>query len=251
MDPMLQLQDDATMKLNCEAAFQYVPAFSYRKTVITKDVKKLTPHLVGKNGKMGVGVIVGMPSVTGVFKGVSVPQSKIYLPIDVIEQGELNMTLSNGSRMNAEQVALAVRRALHAFSIEGLGTLIQDDKAIEPLAGLEKDFPGCIGYRIGFEALLQEGSVPKVVAPEIDFDSNTGVIAMLSATPGATLYYVRIVDVNNPPESTFPCSVNPAAVVYDDNNRPNGAIGDVIRFAAYHDGYAGSNVGQATLTANT
>ena len=91
MDALLQVQAELTARLDYESYLQYISVKSWRAHVISSDVDKQLPHLAGKNGKLGCGIIVGMPTLEGVDQNVSTPQSEILVPVDTVEIPELNM----------------------------------------------------------------------------------------------------------------------------------------------------------------
>jgi len=109
---------------------------------------------------------------------------------------------------------------------------------------LEKDFPGCNGYRVNFAMRLAEKTIMKVPTPSIDFvvqnqEYGSGSVTLSSSVGGVTIYFTT--------DGSFPGPANAAATVYA--NPFDGTVGDVIRFAAFADGYQGSNSGLAKLTA--
>ena len=145
MDALLQLQAEVTAKLDYEEYFAKLPVKSYRAHIISAEIDKRLPHLAGKAGKIGCGVLVGMPTIEGIDQNVSTPQSEIILPVDVVELPEINLNSADGTLKSAEEVARAVRAHLHARRIEGLISILYQDKtAISPIEGLEQSHPGCM-----------------------------------------------------------------------------------------------------------
>ena len=135
-DLLLTLQQDLVDKLNSESWFYYVSVVSLRKQVITQEIQRRLPHLSGKNGRKGCGVMVNMPRIDAIQPNLAALQGDILVGIDVIEQPEINFN-PGGTMLTAEETARAVRGTLHQFAIEGKILLYQDKNVIEPLSDLE------------------------------------------------------------------------------------------------------------------
>ena len=235
MDALLQLQQDVCDKLNSEAAFEYLAVATLRRHVIQSDIERRLAHLTGKNGRKGCGLTVRMPSIQGIQPNVLPAQGEVVVAVDVVENPEINFN-AGGTRVTAEEAARAARTALHQFAIEGKILLFQDEKAVEPLAGLEKEFPGCLGYRVLLRGRMSEAAAAKCALPEI---SAPGLAVSLSSPEeGATIYYTT--------DGTFPGSGNAAAAVYAGPFTV--ASGTVVRWAAYMAGCLGSDAGEATIS---
>jgi len=234
MDLLLQLQQDIADKLNSESAFEYLTVIALRQHVIRSERDRRIAHLTAKNGRKGCGLTVRMPAIHGLQPDVAPAQGDILVTIDVVEIPEINFN-PGGTRITAEEAARAVRATLHQFAIEGKTILYQDEKAIVPVTGLEKEFPGCLGYRVSLRGRMSEKPSPKCAMPGI---SAAGLTVTLSSDEEAAIYYT--VDGGYPGAGNasaqlylLPFSVNP---------------GTVVRWAAYRAGVAGSDVGEATVS---
>ncbi|HWD18143.1 MAG TPA: chitobiase/beta-hexosaminidase C-terminal domain-containing protein [Verrucomicrobiae bacterium] len=232
-DLLLTLQQDLVDKLNSEAAFYYVPAVSWRKQVIRQEIERRLPHLLGKNGRKGCGMVVNMPRLEAIQPNLAAPQGDVLASIDVVEQPELNFN-AGGTMVTAEEIARAVRRALHQFAIEGKILLYQDKKAIEPLDDLK--FPGCLGYRVHVRGRMAELPQAKCVIPAIA--EAVGTVSLTTTDGGAAIYYTV--------DGTFPGTSNAAALLYGGPFAVS--AGTIVRWAAYKTGFLGSDAAQAVIS---
>lgn len=139
--------------------------------------------------------------------------------------------------MTAEEAARAARGALHQFAIEGKILLYQDEKAIEPLAGLEKEFPGCLGYRVQLRGRMSEAAAGKCALPAITAPGQR--VSFSTAEEGAEIYYTT--------DGSFPGPGNAGgtAAVYTEPFEVS--AGTVVRWAGYLEGLTGSDAGEATI----
>jgi hypothetical protein len=235
MDLLLQLQQDVADKLNSEAAFQYLTVTTLRRHVIQSELERRVAHLTAKNGRKGCGLTVRMPGIHGLQPDVTPAQGDILVAVDVVEIPEINFN-PGGTQVTAEEAARAARATLHQFAIEGKIILYQDEKAMTPIAGLEKEFPGCLGYRVLLRGRMSEEAEAKCVLPEISAPGQT--VTLTAGNPGATVYYTT--------DGSFPGSGNAAVQVYTEPFTVSS--GTVVRWAAYLAGYLGSDAGEATVS---
>ena len=232
-DLLLTLQQDLVDKLNSESWFYYVSVVSLRKQVITQEIQRRLPHLSGKNGRKGCGVMVNIPRIDAIQPNLAAPQGDILVGIDVIEQPEINFN-PGGTMLTAEETARAVRGTLHQFAIEGKILLYQDKKAIEPLSDLV--YPGCLGYRVNLRGRMSELPQSKCVVPSIT--ESGGSVSLTTTDEGATIYFTV--------DGSFPGSSNAAALVY--SGPFTVASGATVRWASYLSAFLGSDAAQAVIT---
>jgi hypothetical protein len=238
MDLLLQLQEDVTDRLNSESAFQYNSVASLRRMVIAKEIEKRLPHLTKKNGKRGCGILVGMPNIEAMLPNVTPPQGDLLLPIDVVENPEMNFG-PTGTQITCEQCARSVRASLHLLGIANALTLYQDAQAFRPLDEHELP-PQCAGYRVLLRGRLAGAQMPKCVLPTLT-EGPPLTFALTTTDAGASIYYT--VDGSFPGPGNGTGSATLYAAPFAASN------GVVLRWACYLPGYFGSDVGYATISA--
>jgi hypothetical protein len=239
MDLLLQLQQDLADKINSEGAFSAIWCGTYRAMVISQEIEKRGPHLTGKNGTKGCGILVLMPTLHGIFPNVTPPQGEIKLSFWIVENPEINFN-AGGTQRTCEEVARMVRQCVNLFQIEGKLALYQEATVMTPIHGMEKIYPGCCGYQVNLTGRMSETVVAKCALPALSEGSLT--VTLSTTDEGASIYYTL--------DGTFPGAVNAApagtAQVYA------GAFavtaGQTLRWASYLAGYYGSDCGQATIT---
>jgi len=237
MDLLLQLQQDVCDKLNSEAAFEYLAVATLRRHVIGSEIERRVAHLTGKNGRKGCGLTVRMPSIQGLQPNVAPAQGEVVVAVDVVEIPEVNFN-AGGTQVTAEEAARAARAALHQFAIEGKILLYQDEKAIEPLAGLEKEFPGCLGYRVQLRGRMSEAAAGKCALPAIAAPGQT--VSFSTTDEGASIYYTT--------DGSFPGPGNATGTAQVYTGPFEAGAGTVVRWAGYLEGLTGSDAGQAVIT---
>jgi hypothetical protein len=236
MDLLVQLQDEVTTWLDtaCDR-FNFVPFRSLRRKIIAKEVDARTPHLWGKNNRVGVGCLVGMPVLEGIDPNVSAIQSDLYLSIDIVENPEINLRSGSGTLLSAEEIALAVRSHLHHFAIEDSICLYQDKNSVAAIPGLEERWPGCLGYTVTMRGRLSESAMLKVPLPALTSPEQTVTLADVSP---AQVYYTV--------DQTLPIPSNQSAILF---TAPfTVPAGTIVRWAAFRTGYVPSDIGKARIT---
>src|SRR5262245_43921113 len=156
-----KLQTDITAKLNSEEYFDTIPVFSVRELQIQSEVEQAMPHLLGKNSKVGIGVLVGMPTFVAENPNLPGPQLTPVLGIRVQENPLVNMDAAGGTLKSAESVTLQIIEMLHQFQIEGLAAIYADKKAAEP----NNEFEGLVTYDLFLTVHLPQSASEKVIIP--------------------------------------------------------------------------------------
>lgn len=229
---LLRLQTDVTDKLNSEELFRYVAVSSFRKLVIDSEINASLATLTTKNGKVGTGLLVLMPTITVASPNVPGPMGEVGLTVRVFENTNVSNDATTGSLVSAETAGLNVMRVLHEWGIFGLTTPYSDKRALVP----NYDYEGLVVYDINFTSELPMAPLVSVDLPGLVSPAQT--VTLTDTTGGATVYYTT--------DGTFPGSGNAGATLYAGPFVV--AIGTVVRWAAYKTGMRGSDVGQATIS---
>jgi hypothetical protein len=252
-DILLQIQQDCADNLNSESAFQHLPALLFRKTVIASDISKRMPHLTGKNGKVGCGILVCMPTISGEDPNVQPPQGDILLPFWCVSQEEINYQ-ATGTGISAEAAALMVRAYIHQFSLRGQVELYQDQRAIEPLPGIEQLYPGCVGYQFTARGKMADPQLSIVPNPTLAENSPLQITLACSITEvivsystngnpiyaAVAIYYTTDGSFPGPGNSTGTATLYTAPFTVP--------AGTVVAFKAYAPGWRGSDVIQQLIS---
>ncbi len=231
-DPLIQLQEDTTAKLNAEAFFNTITVVSVRKLQIESELAITNPYQTEKNGKLGVGVLVGLPTLHVDRPNLPGPELIVVLPLRVQEQPTINMDATQGTLKSAEDVAIKLSRLLHGFQLEGLCGLYADKDTIVP----NTEFPGLVTYDVRLKGTLEQPVEPKVTDAQIS--ENNLMVTFTNTLAGAEIYYTT--------DGSYPSALNAVATHYTVPFTVTS--GTVIRWAAYKDGYNSSNCLQATIT---
>jgi len=186
MDLLLQLQQDLADKINSESAFSSIWCGTYRAMVVAQEIEKRAPHLTGKNGSKGCGILVLMPTLHGIFPNVSPPQGEVKLGFWIVENPEINFN-AGGTQLACEQVARMVRQCVNLFQIEGKLAFYQEATVMAPIHGLEKTYPGCCGYQVNMTGRMSETAVAKCALPTLSEGSLT--VALATTDEGGDLLH--------------------------------------------------------------
>lgn len=247
-DYLLQLQDDITDCLNGDFQFTNIPFASWRKLVISEEISRRVPHLVGKNGKMGIGGIILMPTIIGESPNIAVGQTEAQCFIDIVEQPEINFAADKGVQSSCEQIARQVRAVLQPLAFIGnaglVGTFTFNDgePVIPPIPDVDKLYPGCTGYRVSLRIKFSEAPLTKVAAPSIAWTGDT--FTLTNNTAGATIYYTT--DGSWPGPGNFGTKQDGTQGTAVQGTTATVASGTFLRYAAYLAGATGSDIGQTT-----
>ena len=178
-----RFQDHGLAKLLSEPLLQYVCIASMRKQVLVKPDQRVIPHLAGRNGKVGAGVLLGLPLADPMDADVPGAQMTVKLPIDILVADDISLVLSNGARITAEEIVVIVWQLLNQFLNQSLGSGNWYVAGFDPI----EDRKGAYGYRLILEVRFAADQPAKVSAPTAVIAA--GQATLTCATPGATIYY--------------------------------------------------------------
>lgn len=231
MIDLVKLQEDWTHKLLSEPALNRINVVQLRKLVIESqiDFKLLTK--TARNGRLGCGAVIEMPTFSVPSASAPGPQGAFDLTVLVAEMPLLNMSAASGTLQSAEEVAMRIVEIGHQFFMRDTAEFIAGKQALEP-AEFEK---GHIAYRVRFSFLHAPTPAARVAVPAIA--EAAGTLTLTCATAGAAIFYTT--------DDSFPGLGNSRAVPYTDPFLVE--PGTVVRVAAYLDGMSGSDVDRATI----
>lgn len=229
-----QLQSDVLHKLLSESLLDNVNMVSLRAIQAMEaadDPTKITAAMMvwttPRNGKVGAGLIVGMPTIESVQPSVSGPERTLNLPVAIFEDPILNGYGENKVGLTAEEIVDLVESILHQFGIEGLGVSLYPKRSTP-----NTDTQGIIRYDTTLIAEMPRSAITQCAIPTLD--ENAGTITLTGAA-GEDVYYTT--------DGTFPGSGNPTAILYAAPFVI--AAGTTVRWAAYKALMRGSDAGQA------
>lgn len=244
-----QLQSDTLAKLKSEALLANLNIKSLR------DIQSIQPGeneneepaalldaytvwATPRNGKIGCGAIVGMPSRKFTSPNAPGPDRLCVMAITVFEDPIVNIASSETSTgKTAEEWSDLIEAILHQWLIEKLGAVYVTNA--EP----NREFQGIIGYTTEFSAAVPRDDIEQVVVPAGEHDA--GLMTLTNVTADALIYYTT--DGSFPGRDAATGEPLGTATLYAAPFAA--AVGTVIRWAAYKAGMRGSDVGQATVTA--
>lgn len=195
-------QDHTEMKLNSESLLQYVAIVSQRKQVKLDVAKRTAPHVAGRNGKVGAGILIGLPVIDPADNDVPGAQMVVKLPIDILVKDDL-ANLSNGAAISAEEVLVIVWQLLHQFLNKYLGSGNWTVAGADPI----EDRKGAYGYTLVLEVRFGSDQPDKVATPT--FSLAGGNVTLSPQNPGDAIYYTL--------DGSFPANsagINPATHLY-------------------------------------
>ena len=226
------LQDHTVAKLLSEPLLQYVSIVAMRNQVKLAPEARVAPHLAGRNGKVGAGILVQLP-IADPSEDADVPgaQMDIKLPIDILVKDDLSLVLSNGAGITAEEIAATVWVVLHQFLNRAIGSGNWTVGGFDPI----EDRKGAYGYSVLLVVRGANDQPPKVTTP--GFALAGGNVTLTSVEAGSAIYYT----VNG----AFPGSGEPTATLYA---APFAVVsGQTVLFAAQLANHLGSDVGMKTI----
>jgi hypothetical protein len=134
--------------------------------------------------------------------------------------------------------ALMVRAYIHQLDLRGQVALYQDQRAIEPLPGLEREYPGCVGYQVMMRGKLSDFQIPQVATPTLT-EGPPLTLTLACATGGASIYYTIDGSFPGPGNSTGTATLYSGPFTVE--------AGTAVAFKAYLAGARGSGVEQYTI----
>ena len=219
-----RIQDHALAKLLSEPLLQYVGIAAMRHMVKLDVAARVAPHLAGRNGKVGVGILIGLPYADPLDSDVPGAQMSVKLPIDFMAKDDLSLVLSNGANLTAEQIAITGWLLLSQFLNQSVGSGNWYVAGFDPI----EDKKGAYGYRLILEVRFASDEPTKVDAPVAVFAGGNCTLTVQAA--GAKIYYTTDGSFPGPytPPAGYPANTSvqyaaPFAV----------ASGTVILVAAY------------------
>jgi hypothetical protein len=129
--------------------------------------------------------------------------------------------------------------AKQVLALDGERSMIQQTvERLKPLAGLEKEFPGCLGYRVQLRGRMSEAAAGKCALPAIAAPGQT--VSFSTTDEGASIYYTT--------DGSFPGPGNATGTAQVYTGPFEAGAGTVVRWAGYLEGLMGSDAGQAVIT---
>jgi len=179
-----RFQDAITGKLLSEPLLNYVSIVSHRFQVTQAIAQRIIPHLAGRNGKVGAGVLVNLPAADP-SKDADVPgaQMDALIWLDILSKDDINLVATNGANITAEEILVIIWFLLNQWLNQGIGSGNMYVDGFDPI----EDRKGAYGYRIQIRLRLAEDQPAKVAAPTISFAGDNASLAC--ATNGAVIFY--------------------------------------------------------------
>ena len=239
MIDLKQWQLDVTQALLSAPLLANVQVKSYRQMREKQEIDYRTVLTTPRNGKVGAGAIVLMPSGIADNTNVTGPIMRWSIGVVAIEQDDLNMS-AIGTGLTAEDVGLLVLDAMHLDCDQSHGTLFAASSAMGPEA--EYTFPGCIAYRVTLTLSAGKNiQTPRCALPQVSIAG--GMAALACSTAGADVRYT--LDGSFPTSNVAGDAANASSVGY---TAPFAvASGQTLRVAAYADGFNKSTTLQVTI----
>ena len=195
-----RFQDHLLAKLLSEPLLDAVAIVSFRQQVTTEIAKRVAPHLAGRNGKVGSGILINLPSASPADDDLPGAQMTADLALDLLNKDDLALGLSNGSQLTAEEIVAIVWLLLHQWLNQATGAGNWFVSGFDPV----EDQKGAYGYRLILTVRFANDQPAK--CENVITALNAGLATLTCGTPGAAIYYTL--------DGTFPGPGNPAAVHY-------------------------------------
>lgn len=237
VNPLEQLQTDATAYLQGNPATGMVPFNSYRKmTIESAQDEALAAWKIRVPGKVGLACLVMMPTLRVVTPNVPGPQYDVALLIRTFHDPKVNNT-----GMSAEDVALANLRWLDGKIFEGLTNLVGDTRG-EALAP-NYSFPGMLVYDTTLSGPLPMDLQGMTAQPDIQ-DDDAGNVTLSCIDGAARIYFSLDNACPMPPANASEAAQSSTQLYTGPFAVPNGTL---VRCLAWNPALLPSHVAQGTV----
>lgn len=179
-----RFQDHIISKLLSEPLLQYVPIVEMRRQIRLDVAQRTAPHLAGRNGKVGVGILVNLPLMDpAVDDDIPGMQADVLLYLDITSKDDINLVNSNGANLSAEDVLTIVWLLVNQWSNTGIGSGAIYVDGADPI----EDKKGAYGYRLAVRMRTAQDQPTKTDAPTASFSGGRCTLHVNAS--GATIYY--------------------------------------------------------------
>ena len=217
MISIVQLQNDVYHALLAAPKLLSVNVKQFRKLAIASEIDKSLVCMTTRNGKIGAGVLVEMPTLTVDKPNVEGPIYEVDISLLCMEQPTINLNSTSGTCMSAEELAQNCLDIFHLLVIDGVGQLRAAPIAIQPAT----EFPGMVAYRAHMSVMNPRGQTARA-----------GYCTIVFATGQATITCSTGDEVWFTTDGSYPCPTgNPVARKYSGSFDVNS--GDVIRASSW------------------
>lgn len=196
-----RFQDHLLAKLLSEPVLNSVAIIEQRQQILVDVASRVAPFLAGRNGKVGAGILINLPSADpSADSDVPGAQMDVLIWLDILSKDDINLVNSNGANIAAEEILTLVWLLLHQWLNLGIGSGNMFVDGFDPI----EDRRGAYGYRLQLRLRMAQDQPPKAAAPTSTIAA--GHCTLACATGGATIYYTL--------DGSFPGPGEPAANVY-------------------------------------
>lgn len=236
MTNFVQLQDDITQVLLSCDLLANINVMQYRKLRIQSEVDLSLVFMTPRNGRLGCGLMVEMPTMQVEHPNLPGPPSILGCSVVAMEEPNLNLDPTQGTLMPAEDAVQIALEEIHDLLIEGLGELVgaqnrNQHRAIEPV----NEFEGVVAYRASASMSCPRTPRQRVLLPTIQ--EAALVVTLTCGTAGAEIRYTV--------DGTCPAPSNPGSVIYAEPFDLNSSDRPItLRWAAFKGGLRQSYIGQ-------
>lgn len=236
MNPLEQLQHDVENCLLSMHLLRHVtitavrPRSSGEVLNIQTKINNTLAGLSVRNGKRGLGIIVGMPELREVNPALRNVKGELVLVMNLIENPLVNEG-ADGTGLTAEALAWLLATTLPQTNLAPGGQILADKELIAPMpeAVIEKR----IEYRVTLRMLIHSAAVEKCATPVVAYNDGTGTFGITCATSGAAIWYTLDGSYPGPGNAEAALYTTPVPIVAAETN---------VRAAAHKDSMASSDV---------